>query len=73
MKKRRFSAQEIRQARDRLDLTQAEFAVRAGVSISTVSAWEQGRSSPGTNAGQAAVLQIIEASLTGTAPHGGGG
>ena len=52
MRKRRFSAEQIRQARARLGLTQAEFSIEAGVAVGTVSAWEQGRSSPGTNAAQ---------------------
>ena len=62
MRKRRFSAEQIRQARARLSLTQAEFAIEAGVAVGTVSAWEQGRSSPGTNAGQTAVQMLIEES-----------
>ena len=60
MRKRRFSAEQIRQARARLGLTQAEFSIEAGVAVGTVSAWEQGRSSPGTNAAQTAVRMLIE-------------
>jgi transcriptional regulator with XRE-family HTH domain len=39
-------AQELRAARDRAGLTQAELAARAGTSQATVSAYESGHKSP---------------------------
>jgi len=40
------SSIDIKPLRDRLDLTQEELARKLGVSLSTVSRWETGRSRP---------------------------
>jgi DNA-binding transcriptional regulator YiaG len=39
-------AEHIREARDRLQLTQADLAARLQVSTQTISNWERGRSVP---------------------------
>ena len=41
-----FSAEQVRQLRLALDMTQEELASVLGVSLSTVCRWEQNRSSP---------------------------
>lgn len=46
MGKQNMPATEIRAIRDRLNLTQAEFADRLGVSQATVSLWEAGERRP---------------------------
>ncbi len=45
-----FSSEDIKQLREKHDLTQAEFAEELGVSSATVSNWERGASSPGKTA-----------------------
>lgn len=41
-----MTADEIRQLRERLDMTQTGFAARVGVSIDTMRAYEQGKRFP---------------------------
>lgn len=42
----RFSAKNMQALRSRLNMTQAEFAQKLGVSVMTVHAWEKGKSKP---------------------------
>jgi putative transcriptional regulator len=41
-----FAALDVKQIRERYDLSQSEFAALLGVSIKTLPNWEQGRRSP---------------------------
>ena len=41
-----FKPADVRAIRDRLDVTQAEFALMIGVSLATLRNWEQGRRVP---------------------------
>ncbi len=41
-----FKPDDVRAIRDRLDVTQAEFAMMIGVSVATLRNWEQGRRVP---------------------------
>lgn len=49
---------DVRTIRQRLDLTQAEFAIRFGLELDTVQNWEQGRYSPDPAA--TVLLKVIE-------------
>lgn len=49
---------DVRSIRERLDLTQAEFAIRFGLELDTLRNWEQGRNSPDPTA--TILLKIIE-------------
>lgn len=60
MKRRRFSAAQIRQIRTKLGLTQAELAAEVGVGLGTVSTWEQGRASPGSIAARTGLQRLAE-------------
>ncbi|MCL2082682.1 MAG: helix-turn-helix domain-containing protein [Oscillospiraceae bacterium] len=51
-----YTAEEIREIRDNLDMTQERFAFILGVSRKTVEAWEYGK---GTPSGPAARLLAI--------------
>ena len=42
-----MKTREIRQLRERLKMTQAQFAAALGVSVTIVSLWENGKVSPG--------------------------
>jgi DNA-binding transcriptional regulator YiaG len=42
----KWNATRIRQLRQRLDMTQQQFAVRLGIAINTVSRWEAGVRAP---------------------------
>jgi transcriptional regulator with XRE-family HTH domain len=62
-------AQEIKQAREALRLTQEQWAKRLGVSTRTISRWESGEVEPNTAAQKATVTQAIHAAgLAGTFP-----
>lgn len=41
-----FKPPEIKSIRDRLDVSQSEFAMMIGVSVRTLQNWEQGRRNP---------------------------
>lgn len=41
-----MTADDIRRLRERLDLSQMAFAIRLGVSVDTIRAYEQGRRTP---------------------------
>jgi putative transcriptional regulator len=41
-----FAALDVKQIRERYDLSQSEFAALMGVSVKTLQNWEQGRRSP---------------------------
>ena len=41
-----FPAEDVRAVRDRLGVSQPEFALMIGVSVSTLRNWEQGRRQP---------------------------
>ena len=49
---------DVRAARERLGLTQAEFAIRFGFELDTVQNWEQGRNTP--DAPTQVLLKVIE-------------
>ena len=49
---------EIRMVRDRLDVSQGEFAVMIGVSMRTLQNWEQGRREPEGPA--KALLKVVD-------------
>lgn len=51
----RSLADALKQAREHLDLTQEQWAVRLGVSVRTVSRWEQGMSIPRGSAQKAVI------------------
>ena len=42
----KFTAERIRRLRERLEMTQAQFAEAAGVAQSTISLWESGERRP---------------------------
>lgn len=48
-----ITGQEIRSVRNRLGLTQEEFAARIGVTFSTVNRWENGHAKPSRLAARA--------------------
>lgn len=54
-------AEEIKQAREALQLTQDQWAKRLGVSTRTISRWESGEVEPNTAAQKATVTQAIHA------------
>lgn len=54
-------AEEIKQAREALQLTQDQWAKRLGVSTRTISRWESGEVEPNTAAQKATVAQAIHA------------
>lgn len=58
--KRRFQFQpiDIKSIRSRLGLSQSEFALMIGVSVSTLQNWEQGRRTPEGPA--RALLKVVE-------------
>lgn len=49
---------EIKKIRDRLGMSQEEFAHRVGVSFTTVNRWERGKSKPSPMA-QASIRQLL--------------
>ena len=49
---------DVRAIRQRLDLTQSEFAIRFGLELDTVQNWEQGRNKPDPAA--TVLLKVIE-------------
>ena len=53
-----FRPVDIRAIRERLELSQSEFALMIGVSVSTLQNWEQGRRTPEGPA--RALLKIVE-------------
>jgi DNA-binding XRE family transcriptional regulator len=62
-------AEEIKQAREALHLTQDQWAKRLGVSTRTISRWESGDVEPSTAAQKATVAQAIHAAgLAGNFP-----
>ncbi|MEZ4325187.1 MAG: helix-turn-helix domain-containing protein [Polyangiales bacterium] len=62
-------ADEIKLARESLQLTQDQWAKRLGVSTRTISRWEAGEAEPNTAAQKATVAQAIHAAgLSGTVP-----
>jgi len=54
----KYSAKNIKQIRESLNLTQTVFAEALGVSVKTVEAWESGRNHPQGPASR--VLQLLE-------------
>jgi DNA-binding transcriptional regulator YiaG len=54
-----FNAEEIKSIRDKLGQTQAELATKCGVTVTTVSRWETGKSSPDRRA-QVILLQLAK-------------
>jgi DNA-binding transcriptional regulator YiaG len=47
-----MNAKDVKQIRCKLAMTQQQFAEHLGVSVSVVSKWEQGTSTPGNLAGK---------------------
>ena len=45
-KEKEITVKRIRELRDKLDLTQEQFAAKVGVTWSTVNRWENGRGKP---------------------------
>jgi DNA-binding transcriptional regulator YiaG len=54
-----FNAEEVKSIRDKLGYTQAELATKCGVTVTTVSRWETGKSSPDRRA-QVILLQFAK-------------
>ena len=53
-----FAAEEVRQLRATLHMSQGEFAVLVNVTVATVASWEQGRRPP--SAAAARLLQVVD-------------
>ena len=51
-----ISAKDIQKLRSRFQLTQEEFAVKVGVTLSTIHRWEKGKSKPS----KLAILKLTE-------------
>ncbi len=47
MPAKRYTAKEARRIRERLRMTQAEFAQAIGCSVQAVQKWDQGKANPG--------------------------
>ena len=54
-----FNAEEVKSIRDKLGYAQAELATKCGVTVTTVSRWETGKSSPDRRA-QVILLQLAK-------------
>jgi transcriptional regulator with XRE-family HTH domain len=54
-----FNVEQVRSIREKIGITQAELAAKCGVTVTTVSRWETGKSSPDRRA-QVILLQLAK-------------
>jgi transcriptional regulator with XRE-family HTH domain len=64
-----MTGEQIRQQRETLGLTQAQLAVKAGISVTAIANWEQGKSTPSTTSLERLMEAFFGSGVTGFQPR----